>query len=378
MRDFDRLLRDRIADAIAVHGALQRETAGAAAAARAIVATYLAGGKALFFGNGGSAADAQHLVAELTGRYGMDREALPGLALTVNTSSLTAIANDYGYTRIFARQIEASGEPGDVAVGLSTSGRSDNVLEALRVARSRGLTTVLLTGEDPGPMGAEVDHCVCVPSRETPRIQEAHILIGHTFCEAVERVVFTPITVDTVFVDRDGVINRRMPDGRYVTRWDQFEWMPGAAEGLARLSAMGRRIVVVTNQRGVARGVLSRGDLDDIHARMVAALIEAHVSIAGVYVCPHDEGACDCRKPQAGLLLQAQADCPEIDFSRAAIIGDALADIEAGARVGTHTILVGDRVTLRAGVDEAGRRRIPIDRTAPSLADAVARYLVAG
>jgi histidinol-phosphate phosphatase family protein len=153
--------------------------------------------------------------------------------------------------------------------------------------------------------------------------------------------------------------------------------MPGVVEGLARLSAGGRRILVLTNQRGVARGALSRHDLDDIHARMVAALADARVSIAGIYVCPHEIGTCQCRKPHPGLLLQAQADHPDIDFGRAVVVGDAVSDMDAGARVGAQTILVGDRERRRAGIDEALRRGIAVDRTASSLADAVARYLPA-
>ena len=144
----------------------------------------------LLFGNGGSAADAQHIAAEFVGRYYLDRPALPAQALTVNTSSLTAIANDYDYDQIFSRQIEAFGQAGDVAIGISTSGNSRNIVEALRVAKRKDMVTVGMTGESGGQLKVEVDYCICVPSRDTPRIQEAHILVGHILSELVEQAIF--------------------------------------------------------------------------------------------------------------------------------------------------------------------------------------------
>lgn len=145
--------------------------------------------KIIYFGNGGSAADAQHLAAELTGRYRHDRQGLQGLALTVNASSITAIANDYSYEMVFARQLEALSNPGDVAVGISTSGNSANVLKAIEVGRERGLLTIGMTGRGGGKLRAAVDCCICIPSEDTPRIQESHILIGHILCEVIEEVL---------------------------------------------------------------------------------------------------------------------------------------------------------------------------------------------
>jgi D-sedoheptulose 7-phosphate isomerase len=147
------------------------------------------GNKALFFGNGGSAADAQHIAAEFVGRFAFDRPALPALALSVNSSCVTAIANDYGYDLIFTRQLEALARPGDVAIGISTSGNSPNVIEAMSTARKMGLHTVALTGAGGGLLD-KVDHCICVPSKETPRVQECHILVGHIISELVEAEIF--------------------------------------------------------------------------------------------------------------------------------------------------------------------------------------------
>ncbi len=148
------------------------------------------GNKALLFGNGGSAADAQHIAAELVGRFAFDRPALPALALSVNSSCVTAIGNDYGFDRVFSRQLEALARPGDIAIGISTSGNSPNIIHAMSAARKMGLLTIALTGSTGGDLRKSVDHCIRVPSNETPRIQECHILIGHIVSELVEREIF--------------------------------------------------------------------------------------------------------------------------------------------------------------------------------------------
>ncbi len=144
------------------------------------------GGRILAFGNGGSAADAQHLAGELVGRFALDRRALPALALTTDPSVITAIANDLGYERVFARQVEAHGRRGDVAVGISTSGNSPNVVEAFRTARALGLVTIGITGRGGGALRELSDHLIDVDHAETPRIQEVHAMVVHFLCEIVE------------------------------------------------------------------------------------------------------------------------------------------------------------------------------------------------
>ena len=144
------------------------------------------GGKVLVFGNGGSAADAQHFAGELVGRFTKEGPPIPALALTTDSSIMTAVGNDYGYEHIFKRQLEAHARPDDIAIGISTSGNSKNVIEALLVARSRGLLTVGMTGEGGGRLGSLVDHLFAVPSKDTPRIQEAHHLMNHLLCELLE------------------------------------------------------------------------------------------------------------------------------------------------------------------------------------------------
>ena len=157
--------------------------------ARRVVDTIRAGGKIMFCGNGGSAADSQHLAAELVGRQNYNRAPAAGLALTVDTSALTAIGNDYGYETVFSRQVEALGNAGDVLIGISTSGRSRNVVRGFEVAKTKGITTVAFTGHDPRDMGI-ADMQLCVPASETAKIQELHITCGHIVFALAERILF--------------------------------------------------------------------------------------------------------------------------------------------------------------------------------------------
>jgi D-sedoheptulose 7-phosphate isomerase len=155
-----------------------------------IIATYRKDGAVYFCGNGGSAADAQHIAAELSGRFYYDRPPLAAEALHVNTSYLTAVANDYSYDEIYARYIKGAGRKGDVLVGISTSGNSKNIIRAFEVAKEKGITTVALTGESGGNMKNIADFVINVPSSDTPRIQESHIMIGHIICQFVESELF--------------------------------------------------------------------------------------------------------------------------------------------------------------------------------------------
>jgi D-sedoheptulose 7-phosphate isomerase len=193
MDDFEDRVRASMEASIAAKQKLLQDAglvATLAEVSRVIVQAMSAGGKALLFGNGGSAGDAQHIAAEFVGRFAFDRPALAALALSVNTSCVTAIGNDYGFELVFSRQIEALGRPADVAIGISTSGNSANVVRGLMAAKSLGLPTVALTGCTGGKVKAAADYCLCASSNETPRIQECHILIGHIIAELVEQTIF--------------------------------------------------------------------------------------------------------------------------------------------------------------------------------------------
>lgn len=159
-------------------------------AVEAVTDCFRSGGRVYFCGNGGSAADAQHLAAEFSGRFYFDRPVLPADALHCNTSYLTAVGNDYGYDMIFARLISGLGQKGDILVGLSTSGNSENILKAFEVCREKGVRTIAMTGATGGKMKEMADLLINIPSTDTPRIQEAHITVGHIICELVEQAMF--------------------------------------------------------------------------------------------------------------------------------------------------------------------------------------------
>ena len=157
---------------------------------RLCVELYKNNKKTILAGNGGSAADAQHIAAEMVGRYGFDRPSLPSLALTTDTSALTAIGNDFGYDKVFSRQLEGMGQDGDLFIGISTSGNSENIINAFNSAKDKNIITVALTGKDGGEMAKIADISLIVPSESTPRIQESHILIGHIICDIIEKEIF--------------------------------------------------------------------------------------------------------------------------------------------------------------------------------------------
>jgi D-sedoheptulose 7-phosphate isomerase len=188
-----RKVADIIRESISVKQALLENAAllsSVEAAAEALTTAFRADKKALFCGNGGSASDAQHISAELSGRFYFDRPPLYAEALHVNTSYVTAVANDYSYDEIFARMVRAAGRTGDVLVGLTTSGNSPNVLKAVQVAREAGMVTIAFTGETGGKLKGMCDHLINVPSRDTARIQESHIMVGHILCELIEASLF--------------------------------------------------------------------------------------------------------------------------------------------------------------------------------------------
>ena len=179
-----RVLKDMLAD--------DKLMAAAEGAATACIASLKNGGKVLFAGNGGSAADAQHMAGEFVSRFAFDRPGLPAIALTTDTSILTAIGNDYGYEQLFSRQVQAHGRRGDVFMGYSTSGKSPNILRAFEEARARGVVCIGLTGNRGGPMRQLCDLLLEVPSADTPKIQEGHLVLGHIICGLVEAKLFTP------------------------------------------------------------------------------------------------------------------------------------------------------------------------------------------
>ncbi|MDB5407809.1 MAG: gmhA [Rhodospirillales bacterium] len=194
MRDYIKTELDKSASVIAAIARDPELTTRIETVAARCIEALERGNKILLAGNGGSAADAQHLAAEFVSRFNFDRPGLAAFALTTDTSALTAIGNDYGYEKLFSRQVQAVGRAGDLFIGISTSGRSPNVVNALRECRAKGIVTVGLTGRDARDMASLCDYALCMPSDETPKIQEGHIVVGHIICGLVERTMFTPAT----------------------------------------------------------------------------------------------------------------------------------------------------------------------------------------
>lgn len=201
----DNILRSNIERSVEVHGRLMAACLPSMiTAADALIQAYRNGRKAIFFGNGGSSTDAGHLAGEFLGRYLRERRPMPAVALSENMSAMTAIANDYGFEHVYSRQLEALAVSGDVAVAISTSGNSGNVIEAVRKARELGLFTIGMTGGSGGQLRGLVDTLIAVPSDDTPRIQECHILIGHALCDAVEQAIANSPTIAKVSAQTKG------------------------------------------------------------------------------------------------------------------------------------------------------------------------------
>ncbi len=179
--------------------------------------------------------------------------------------------------------------------------------------------------------------------------------------------------LETVFLDRDGVINRKMPEGEYVTRWELFDLLPGVAESIAALNRKGLRVIVVTNQRGVALGLYSAADVTHIHEQLQRTLADSGAHVDGFYFCPHDKRQCDCRKPGPGMFAQAKTDFPEITPETSVIIGDSLSDIEFGVHLGMQTMFIsGNREHQRPGASKAAELAA---RCFPALPEAVSAIL---
>ena len=311
-------------------------------AAALITSCYEGGGKILVCGNGGSAMEAQHLVAELVGKFERDRASLPAIALHQNPASLTAVANDYGYDDAFAHQVDALGSPGDVLVAISTSGGSENVKRAVLAAREKGIATVGYLGGEGGQLGALVDVPVVVGAPDTATIQAGHLVLTHTICGLVEESLFPH---KAVFVDRDGtiIVNRH-----YGSDPDSIELLDGVAEGLRALREAGYKLILVSNQSGVARGYFDEAAIGRMHDKLQKMLDADGAALDGLEYCPHHpEGdvapyavECACRKPAPGMIRRA-ARKYGLNLSASWMVGDIAADVEAGKRAGARTALVG-------------------------------------
>ncbi|UAL07807.1 MAG: HAD-IIIA family hydrolase [Candidatus Methanogranum gryphiswaldense] len=302
------------------------------------------GGQIIFMGNGGSSADAQHIAAEFSGKYAFDRPAMAGVCLS-NIAPVTAIGNDYSYDLVFKRQIEAICRKGDIVVGLSTSGNSKNVILAMEAAKKKGAKTISFTG-DQGKMREMADLAVIIPTKETPRVQEGYLVACHTMCGIVEREMYGE---KTVLVDRDGTIVMDVP---YCADPDKIQLLPGSAKGIKQLNDAGYKVIVVTNQSGIGRGLVTHEDLAKVHERL-CQLIEAEGGhLDGIYYCPHHpDDNCGCRKPAIGMGEKVFIEHP-INPTASYMIGDFDRDVQFGMKLGLKTFLVDEKFTFVEAVKE--------------------------
>ncbi|HUL39873.1 MAG TPA: HAD-IIIA family hydrolase [Methanomassiliicoccales archaeon] len=311
--------------------------------AETLVKVFKAKRKVVLFGNGGSAADAQHIAAEFSGRYLMERAPLNALALT-NLSSITAIGNDYSYETVFERQVEGTVREGDAVIGISTSGNSRNVLRAVQKAKELGAVTIGFSGSS-GRLREVVDLPLVIASKSTPRVQEGYMAAAHVICGLVEKGVFGR---RAVFIDRDDTIAKDVP---YCPSPDKLELFGGVGRSVKRLNDAGFLVIVITNQSGVSRGFFTESDLSRIHDKMRLDLARDDARLDGVYFCPHlpDEG-CECRKPNIGMVLQALEDF-DIDLQSSYVIGDSDREMELARRIGAKGVQVTKDLDFNQAVD---------------------------
>ncbi|HSV42494.1 MAG TPA: HAD-IIIA family hydrolase [Methanomassiliicoccales archaeon] len=314
------------------------------AIAGAMVASFRNGGKLIIFGNGGSAADAQHLAAELQGRYTMERPALNAIAVS-NISAITAIGNDYSYDDVFQRHIEGFARQGDVVIGISTSGNSKNVLKAIVKAKEMGAVTIAFTGNK-GKLSETADLVLAIPSDNTPRIQEGYMAAGHIICGLVERMLFAR---RAVFIDRDDTIVKDVP---YCSRPEDLVLFPEVGRSIKRLNDAGFLVIIVTNQSGVSRGYFTDDMLQRIHVKLLEEIGREGGKVDAVYYCPHTpEQGCQCRKPQPGMIEQAMRDF-DIDLTRSFIIGDSNHEEGLARLLDLNFFKVSDELGFARAVDQ--------------------------
>jgi len=311
--------------------------------AEALIKVFKAKRKVVLFGNGGSAADAQHIAAEFSGRYLMERAPLNAMALT-NLSSITAIGNDYSYETVFERQVEGHVREGDAVVGISTSGNSKNVLRAVAKAKELGAVTIGFSGAS-GKLREVVDVPLVIASKSTPRIQEGYMAAAHIICGLVEKGVFGR---RAVFIDRDDTIAKDVP---YCPSPEQLVLFDGVGRSIRRLNEAGFLVIVVTNQSGVGRGLFTESKLSEIHDKMREDLAKDGARLDAVYFCPHlPEEGCECRKPNIGMVLQALEDF-DIDLSSSYVVGDSKREMELAQRIGAKGIQVTQGLDFNRAVD---------------------------
>lgn len=297
----------------------------------------LASGKIIVAGNGGSASQSQHLCSELMGRLKDRRSPIRALSLCSDISLLTCIANDFGYERIFSRQIEGLGDSNDVFIAFTTSGASRNIIEALLECKSKGICTIVFTGRNTDAIQKIADYIVDVPLKDSTLIQEVHMQLIHILCELLEnKLNDEPSIWDSVLslgqqgykyliLDRDGVINNIKANG-YVQQPSEFILRHDFLDCIQELSNTFQFIFVVTNQKGVGKGIMTMEELESVHTKMIDTITNHGGRIDKIYVSTSPDPEANETKPNTGLADKIKEDYPCVDFIRTVVVGDSASD----------------------------------------------------
>ena len=326
---------------------------------QAITDTITQGKKILVTGNGGFAAVGQHFISELMGRYTERRAPIAAISLDSNPALITCIANDFGYERIYSRQIQAIAEKGDIILALTASGRSKNILEAANTARNKGVRFFAITGSRPdATLSQMAECCIALPSDKAAHVQDTAMCLLHAMCMAIEESIpanngsiwqtvmqtASDNGADTLLLDRDGVINTLLPN-QYVTTPDMLHIENGFLTASKALAEAFSRIIIVSNQACVGKGIVSEKMLACIHQRLTEMVERAGGRIDAIYYAP-DAGESSRRKPATGMALDIEADFPGIDFTKAVMVGDSYSDQLFAERIGATYIDVNANETL--------------------------------
>ena len=295
------------------------------------------GGKIMIAGNGGSASQSQHLCAELMGRYKKSRYPIQAISLSSDLSLMTCIANDFGYERIFSRQIEGLGNADDVFIAFTTSGKSRNIIEALCECKSRNITSMVFTGNETDSIKRLANIVVSVPIDDTAIIQEVHMQLIHMLCEAIECRLCEGDTIwnrvlelgrqgySCLILDRDGVINHVKANG-YIALPKEFIFREDFLNHIKELSDTFKYIFVVSNQKGVGKGQMSLDELQNVHDSMNAEILQSGGRIDKIYVSTSANNDSPENKPNTGMADMIKKDYPAIDFSKTIVVGDSASD----------------------------------------------------
>jgi len=305
-------------------------------AACLIVKAYSNSGKILVAGNGGSAAQSLHLCSELMGRLKLSRNPISAIPLCGDVSTITCIGNDFGYERIFSRQIEALARPNDLFIAFTTSGKSRNIIEALTQCNAIGVDSLVITGKNISSV-TTAKQILSLPIDDKCILQEAQMQVIHILCENIESILYSPRLVwsevlncppkyNALVLDRDGIINKSKANG-YVSSFDEFCFNDDFISVAPDLAKRFKYIFVATNQKGVARGLVSIDDIHSIHTEMIRAIEKAGGRIDKIYLSTGLDSKDDMRKPNIGMALLMKQDFPDLVFENAIVVGDSNSDM---------------------------------------------------